>query len=248
MREQARLTLDEAAPHLDLTRSSLHRVETGLTQVSVHLARSMMDLYDQHVPDLLDTIRAARKRAWWHGYHADDLEFVAWEAGASHVSEWAVVRLPELLQTEDYTRALLRGSDRLADELAVRRMRQRRLVDDNPLAFTAMLDESALHNQVGEPEVMRTQLDHLVECSAWSAVTIRVLPASAGAAVRAAGFQILDFDHPDDLPVLYAEVPGGSLRKEGTETIAAARAIFDAVQAAALSCEDSRDFIARLTR
>ena len=248
MRVQARLTLDEAAPRLDLTRSSLHRVETGLTQVTVHLARSMMDLYDQYLPDLLDTIRAARKRGWWHGYRAADLEFVAWEAGASHAFEWAVVRLPDLLQIDDYARALLHGSDRVADELAVRRTRQRRLVDDNPLALTAVLDESALHNQVGEPELMRAQLDHLVECSAWPTVTIRVLPASAGARIRAAGFQILDFDHPEDPPVLYAEVPGASLRKEETESVAVARDIFDAVHAAALSCEDSRAFIAQLTR
>jgi DNA-binding XRE family transcriptional regulator len=249
MREQARLTLDEAAPRLDLTRSSLCRVETGLTQVTVHLARSMMDVYDQHVPDLLDTIRAARKRGWWQGYHAEDLEFVAWEAGASRVSECAVVRVPDLLQTEDYARALLHDSDRLADELEVRRMRQRRLVDeDNPLAFTAVLHELALRNQVGGHEVMRAQLHNLVGRATWTTVTIRVLLATAGARIRATGFQILDLDHPDDLPVLYAEFPGGALREEGAQSVAAARQILDTIHAAALSLDDSREFITQLTR
>jgi hypothetical protein len=59
------------------------------------------------------------------------------------------------------------------------------------------------------------------------------------------GFQLLDFDHPDDLPVLHAEVFGVALRKEGTETDVA-RTIFDTLQAAALSCEDSRGFITQL--
>lgn len=249
MREQARLTLDQAAPRLDLTRSALHRVETGYTQVSVHLARSAMDLYDQYLPDLLDTIRAARKRGWWQAYRAQDLEVVAWEAGASILSEWAVVRLPDLLQTEDYAAALLADTDSLADELAVRRTRQQRLIDQTgPLAFTAVLDESALHNQVGEPAVMRAQLEHLVACSSWPAVSVRVLPASAGARIRAAGFRLLDFDHPDDLPVMYAEVPGATLRKEEAESVTAARAIFETVQAAALSPEDTRTFITRLAR
>jgi DNA-binding XRE family transcriptional regulator len=249
MREQARLTLDQAAPHLDLTRSALHRMEVGQTQITVHLARSMMDVYDQRVPDLLDTIRAARLRGWWQDYHAEDLEFVAWEAGASHVYEWAVVRVPELLQTEDYARTLLPDTDHLADEMAVRRMRQRRLVDEsNPLALTVVVHESALRNQVGGYEVMRAQLHNLVGRAAWPSVTIRVLPATAGAHIRAAGFQILDFDHPDDLPVMYAEFPGGAVRKEGAQPIAAARQIFDSAHAAALSCEDSQEFITQLTR
>jgi DNA-binding XRE family transcriptional regulator len=246
MREQARLTLDEAAPRLDMSRSALHRVETGVTHVTVHLARSMMDLYDQYLPDLLDTIRAARQRGWWQSYRAADLEFVAWEAGASGVCEWAVVRLPALLQTDDYASALLRGSDRPFDELAVRRMRQRRLVAENPVAFTAVIDESALRNQVGGPEVMRAQLGHLVVCAARQAVTIHVLPASAGAEIRAPGFQILAFAHPDDPPVMYAEVPGGSIRKDEAASVAAARAIFDMMQTSALSCEDSQTFITRL--
>ncbi|MGH3876161.1 MAG: helix-turn-helix domain-containing protein [Actinophytocola sp.] len=249
MREQARLTLDDAAPRLDLTRSSLHRVEVGQTQISVHLARSMMDVYDQHMPDLLDTIRASRTRGWWHDYHAEDLEFVAWEAGASHVREWAVTRVPELLQTEDYARTLLPDTDHLADEMAVRRMRQRRLVDEhNSLALTAVVHESALRNQVGGYEVMRAQLHNLAGRTAWPTVTIRVVPAMAGAHINSSGFQILDFDHPDDLPVMYAEFPGGALREEGAQSVATTRQIFDNACAVALSREDSRTFITQLTR
>src|ERR1700742_3997213 len=82
MRHDARLSLDEAAPKLDLTRSSLHRLETGVTVANVHIARSMMDLYDVRMPDLLDVIRAARRRDWWHGYHVTGHEYIGWEAGA----------------------------------------------------------------------------------------------------------------------------------------------------------------------
>jgi transcriptional regulator with XRE-family HTH domain len=46
LREQSGMTLDEAAPRLDKTRSALSRVETGKTRADVHLVRSMMDLSD----------------------------------------------------------------------------------------------------------------------------------------------------------------------------------------------------------
>src|SRR5699024_1477821 len=54
LREKAGMTLDEAAPKLDKTRSSLNRIETGETRADVHLIRSMMDLYDHLEGDLLD--------------------------------------------------------------------------------------------------------------------------------------------------------------------------------------------------
>ena len=248
MREQAGLTLDQAAPRLDLTRSSLNRLETGVTQVNVHVVRSMMDLYDQYSPDLLDTVRVARRRGWWHGYRVADPDYVAFETGASHVLELAVARVPELLQTEDYARALVDGSADVGAELAVRRIRQRRLSGDSSLALTVVLDEAALRNTVGGPGVMRAQLARLVVCSSWSAVTVWVLPADAGARIRVGGFRLLGFDHPDDLPVVYLESAVGVLREEEAERVAGVRQAFDSISTAALPSDESRTFIEQLAR
>ena len=250
MREQARLTLDDAAPLLDLTRSALHRAESGGSQVSVHLVRSMMDLYDLYSPELLDTVRAARRRGWWHGYRITDLDYVAWEAGAAHVQEFAVIRVPELLQTEDYARVLrLGGAEDVGAELMARRIRQGRLNGDGAsLAVSVVLDEAALRNQVGDLAVMRAQLGHLVACSAWAGVSLRVLPAAAGAQMRAAGFRLLDFDHPDDLPVVFLESAVGVLREEDAERVAVVQRVFGSISAAALSVEESRTFIEQQAR
>ncbi len=247
MREHARLTLDEAAPRLDLTRSALHRAESGGSQVSVHLVRSMMDLYDQYSPELLDTVRAARRRGWWHGYRITDVDYVAWEAGASQVWEFAVARVPELVQTEDYARALLTDSEDLRAELAARHIRQGQLTGAaGRLAMSVVVDEAALHNQVGDRMVMRAQLDRLAECSAVAGVSLRVLPAAAGAQMRAGGFRLLDFDHPDDLPVVFLESAVGVLREEGEERVASVRRVFDSITAAALPVEETRAFIQQL--
>ncbi len=248
MRMQARLTLDEAAPRLDLKRSALHRVEIGVTRVSVHLVRSMMDLYDQYTTDLLDTVRAARERGWWDGLRVADLDYVAWEAGATCLSEFAAVRVPELLQTEDYARVLLADAKDLDAELAARRIRQDRLTGETTFAVSVVVDEAALHNQVGGSDVMRAQLGHLVDCSAWAGVTVRVLPAVAGAQMRAGGFRLLDFDHPDDSPVTYLDSAIGAIREEDTDRVAMVRQVFDSISTAALPVDESRTFIEQIAR
>jgi len=249
MRRKAGLPLEDAASRLDLTRSGLHRLETGMTTAHVHVARSMMDLYDHYMPDLLDMIRAARQRGWWQDYRVPNRDYLGWEAGAAAVREVAVVRVPDLLQTEDYARELLAGRDQLSDEVRTRRIRQARLNHpDLPLAFTVILDESSLRNCVGSPSMMRSQLAHVIECAEWTTVNVHVLPAGAGAAVRTAGFRLLEFDHPDDPPVLYADCVHGTVREDGDEQVAEARRAFDAIASKALSEEDSKTFIQRLSR
>jgi hypothetical protein len=241
--------MNEAADELDLTRSSLHRVESGMTKPTVHLVRSMMDLYDQYSPDLLDTVRAARRRSWWDRLPVGDLDYVAWEAGAGTVCEYAAVRVPELLQTEDYARVLLGEVEDLDAELSARRIRQGRLpAGGGSLVVSVVLDEAALHNQVSGPAVMRAQLDHLVACSASAGMSVRVLLASAGARMRAGGFRLLDFDHPEDLPVVFLDSAVGVLREEGAKRVASVRRVFDSITAAALPVDESREFIDRLAR
>ncbi len=249
MRLAAGLTLEEAAVRLDLKKSGLHRLESGGSLPHVHVARSMMDLYDQYVEDLLDTIRAARHRGWWQDYRVLNRDYLGWEAGAATLREVAVLQLPDLLQTEDYARELLADRDHLADEIKTRRIRQDRLTSsDGPLVFTAVLDESALRNSVGNAHVMRGQLARVVECAAWPTVEVRVLPASAGAGVRTAGFRLLAFDHSDDTPVVFADCAHATVREDEREQVHEAFRMFDAIASAALSEDDSVTFIERIAR
>ncbi len=215
----------------------------------MHIARSMMDFYDKFMPNLLDWIRASRRRGWWADYRVPNCDYLGWEAGAAAVREVAVVRLPDLLQTEGYTRELLAGRDHLADEVRTRRIRQARLTGPgSPLTFTAVLDESALRNCVGDPKVMRGQLVRIMECAERPNVDVRVLPADAGASVRTAGFRLLEFDDSDDLPVLYADCAHTTVREDRPEQVAEARRAFNTIASAALSEEDSMAFVRQLSR
>jgi transcriptional regulator with XRE-family HTH domain len=46
LREQAGLTLEEAAPQLDFSVSRLSRIENAQVRIDVHWVRGMLDLYD----------------------------------------------------------------------------------------------------------------------------------------------------------------------------------------------------------
>src|SRR6185437_1096164 len=70
----------------------------------------------------------------------------------------------------------------------------------------AVLDEGALRRVIGGREVMRAQLRYLIEMCDHPAVTLQILPFSAGAHRALGGpFTILRFAQPDLRDVVYIE-------------------------------------------
>jgi transcriptional regulator with XRE-family HTH domain len=61
-RKKTGLTLTETAAELEISTTALHRIEMGTGPVNVHLARSMMDLFDDRMDGLLDLVRQSRQR------------------------------------------------------------------------------------------------------------------------------------------------------------------------------------------
>ncbi|MEO3746017.1 helix-turn-helix transcriptional regulator [Plantactinospora sp. B5E13] len=105
------------------------------------------------------------------------------EERATLLRWWEPLLLPGLLQTEDYTRNLLRGgwlSDEVIDRTVdVRRDRRAVTVDrPQPPRISAIIGEFAL--TCGEPEVRREQLKHLLDLSQRPTVQVLVVPTSAG--------------------------------------------------------------------
>jgi transcriptional regulator with XRE-family HTH domain len=87
MRTRAKLTLEEAAKALYRSKSTLHRLENGETILDVHLAKSMMDLYDQYDPDLVDQVLRAREPGWWTTYGIENQGYIDVETEAAHVRD-----------------------------------------------------------------------------------------------------------------------------------------------------------------
>ena len=105
MREEAGMTLAEAAPRLAKTRSALGRIEKGETAADVHLVRSMMDLYNCRDDSLEDMVHEAKLPGWWVAYGIKDRGLHRPGDRGSRGGDLGLVYVPGLLQTEDYMRA-----------------------------------------------------------------------------------------------------------------------------------------------
>ena len=154
----------------------------------------MLQLYGVPGPQqdsLVQLARESRQKGWWHAY-SDTIEprfatYIGLESAASEIRIYEVTLIPGLLQTEDYARAVIAAGavdgapEAVERNVAVRMARQPTLLTEDPPQLWTVLDEAALHRRVGGSELMRMQLERLLEMSALPNVAIQVLPFGAGA-------------------------------------------------------------------
>ncbi|WP_411114382.1 Scr1 family TA system antitoxin-like transcriptional regulator [Streptomyces sp. 029-5] len=94
--------------------------------------------------------------------------------------------IPGLLQTEDYARALFsRHCPSLSEEIIEQhleaRLSRQKLLTRTPIVETCfIIGEAALTSTVGGPEVMRTQLQHLLKQGLLRNVEIQIMPSNSG--------------------------------------------------------------------
>ncbi len=256
LREAARLTLEEAAPRLDFSVSTLSRIETAQQGVTVHAVKSMLDLYDagDRWEELLSLARAAKQRGWWQAYGLGVQSYVGFETEASLVRDFTVSYVPGLLQTADYARAMFRVGNvwdsgaALENAVAVRTIRQERLSDaDEPLHLEAIVDEAALHRPVGGPAVHRAQLEHVLRAIELPTVMLQVLPTRVGAHPGVASpFTLLSFEDLGAPDIAYVEHTLGAVTFDKAPDVARARLCFDRLRAEALGLADSAEMVRRV--
>jgi hypothetical protein len=130
------------------------------------------------------------------------------------------------------------------DRLVQARMaRQQRLNGPNPPELHMVLSEGAIRREVGGPEVMRGELQHLIEMSKRPNVTIQVIPFKAGAHV-AADFSFVLFTPPDRPVVAYTEtLHDGLFVTETGRTQDYDRVVWPAVLSSADNPERSRKLL-----
>ncbi|SKA38236.1 Predicted transcriptional regulators [Marinactinospora thermotolerans DSM 45154] len=253
LRQVAGLSQEEAAERMGWNRSKLHRLEFGRNQkIKASDVIALCRLYgvsDAETDALADLARQSGKRSWWHRY-SDILPgpYIGLEAEATTIREYEVTLVPGLLQTEDYIRQILRHSagsseDEIERRVTVRLERQKILTrPDSPPRLWAILDESVIRREVGGPEVMKAQIQHLIDMSRLPNVDIQILRFSVGAHAGVAGsFVILDFSGMDQ--VVYIETDRDGFYLEDTDEVERYRLVYDKIQAAAGSTESTIAFL-----
>lgn len=180
------------AKSLGFTRNYWSAVENNRTLLAVDKLKNVLELlgFDQgETFELLQLREVARGRGWWDEPVVADLlteelrTLFGLEYGANKIRVYEGALIPGILQTEEYARAVLtadplHGLASVNNRVKIRRQRQRRLEDDEPVELTAMLSEAALVQQVSGPSVQRRQLEHLATVieSYPETVDIRVIP------------------------------------------------------------------------
>jgi hypothetical protein len=259
LREASALMIEDVAKHLECSMSRVSRIETGKSVARIRDVRDMLDLY--HVTDagqreqLLTLAKDAQQRGWWTEYEAvlsAGLDtYVGLEASAASIRSFQTHLVPGLLQTEEYSRALIRAGrpgespgniDRM---ISLRRRRQAMLAESGSLEVWAVLDEAVLRRPIGGVAVMRAQLARLLEADELPSVTIQVLPFARGVHPGLDGaFTIIGFPDPTDLDVVYVDCPAGNIFLEKQKDVRRHTTWFDHLRAAALPPDESAEFLA----
>ncbi|MFF3331124.1 helix-turn-helix domain-containing protein [Streptomyces sp. NPDC002888] len=169
------------------------------------------------------------------------------EARAVKISTFQTHMVHGLLQTEAYVRAVLGSLDEtdLDDRTAVRLARQRIFEKAMPPVLWAIISEAALCQEIGDTEVMRGQLAHLLSFESNPRINVQVLPFSTGAHAGLQGsFTLYRFEK--DPSIVYTEGYGSGHPTANPDTVSDCSLRYDHLQAAALSLRDSADLIRRV--
>jgi transcriptional regulator with XRE-family HTH domain len=259
LRERTDFTTTSAADALDdFSQSKVSRLERGVAKPKVRDVQALADLYGadaETIEGLKELARESKSTGWWHSA-AQSLPdrfrpYVGYEAEASEIKNLELHFIPGLLQTESYARGTFETAidvtpTDIERRTEVRMGRQRRLTEPEPLELWAVVDEIALHRQVGDRSVMYEQLFTLVERTKLSNVAVQVIPLNTAHAAPGYNFHLLGFDDPDDKPVLFIDSFPGGMATSNTSEIQRARRLWEHLRSKALSPKRSAALIEKI--
>ncbi|MFD0200827.1 MULTISPECIES: helix-turn-helix domain-containing protein [Saccharothrix] len=257
LREEAGLDFDDVVENLGYSKSKISRIESAYTGVSIVDTKALADLYGaspEKTALLLRLAKVAKKRGWWHVY-GDVLfdwfsEYVVLESEATAVNIFEIDLIPGLFQTPAYAWWSMRAyapdaTDEVINKRAELRQTRQRRVEDGSLSVWAIIDEAALHREVGGHEVHAEQLNHLSKLVERPNVTLQVLPFGKGQHMAmGTAFRLLKFlDFPS---VVYIENLTGGLYLDEAAEVARYSLVLDHLRATALDPNESFALIRRV--
>ncbi|MEU9241234.1 helix-turn-helix transcriptional regulator [Streptomyces sp. NPDC048385] len=175
-------------------------------------------------------------------------KFMAYSERAVAIRQYAAHVVPGLLQTEDYARAVLSvgrtlgSKEQLEERVTARLGRQERLNASDRPELWVVLDEAVLRRPVGGPEVMREQLERLLDAAAERQVIVQVLPFDQGEHdVMGGSLTVLTM--PDGSEAAYTEGAHYGQLVEDPDEVRSFALTYDRLRAAALPPLMSLDMI-----
>lgn len=225
MRLGAGASLEDAARALRVTPLTIRRLEKAEVALKPLYVEKLLETFGaerQEVDEFVDLAEQANKPGWWHSYRdavpSWFTAYVSLEAGAKTLRTYEPQYVTGLLQTPDYAHAVLRGGiphgsdEELARRVELRLRRQSLLEREDAPTLWVVMEEAVLHRVVGGPQVMREQLERLLEVCELAHVSLDIVPFTAGAHVGAcAPFTYFRFEEPELPDVVYSELLSASV-------------------------------------
>jgi transcriptional regulator with XRE-family HTH domain len=224
-RQQAGATLEQAATALRVTPLTIRRLEKAEVALRPLYVEKLLETYGadrQEIDEFVALADKANEPGWWYAYR-DVLPswfsaYVSLETGAKTLRTYEPHYVTGLLQTWDYARGVLRGGfpndddEELHRRIDLRLRRQTLLEGADAPTLWVVMEEAVLHRVVGGPEVMRDQMDKLLEVWELPHVSLDIVPFSAGAHVGAcAPFTYFRFEEPELPDIVYSEILSASM-------------------------------------
>ncbi|MER7969489.1 MULTISPECIES: helix-turn-helix transcriptional regulator [unclassified Streptomyces] len=258
LREARGITREAAGYSIRASESKISRMELGRVSFKTRDVEDLLTLYgitdEAERTSLLSLAREANVAGWWHSY-SDVLPswfptYVGLEGAASLIRVYEVQFVHGLLQTEEYARAVVRRGMRgesaadIEKRVALRLERQKYLLSENAPEFHIVLDEAALRRPYGDREVMRGQLQHLIDVSERPNIRLQVMPFGFGGHSGESGaFTLLSFPESDLSDVVYLEQLSSALYLDKAEDVAQYESALKELQQDSPGPDESRDLL-----
>jgi transcriptional regulator with XRE-family HTH domain len=265
-RESLGYGLEDAAKILECDRSKISRIETGQRGIRVKELRELLAEYgvaDKEQAALTAVAHQGRQQGWWQEYK-DVLtdagqDFVIMEAAATEILGYEPHRVPALLQTADYCRAVAAADPAFSHDaqrdhaVEVTLTRQRMVLAERQPRMQLLLGEGVLHQSVGGADVMRAQLAQLAAVADHgpdAGVTLQVLPFSAGAhtAAGCGGMAVLRFADTPGIGVIHLDALSGGVSLDGPDEVTRYLRAFAQLRLAALTPAASARLLREMAR
>ena len=256
LRVSAGMSFEDAAAALDVAPLTIRRMELAKGKWKLPYVKTLLEEYgipDEEARTFLALAREANQPGWWHRYR-DALPnwfsaYVSLEEEASLIRAYEPHYIPGLLQTGDYARTVLGAGLHDADEevarrVAVRMERQKLLTGAEPPELWVVMDETVLRRPMVPPEVMRAQIDHLIERIELPNVKLQIIPFGVCAHEGMYGsFHVFRFPHEEISDIAYVENLVGAVYLDEYDDVTNFQEALDRMCVMALPVQRTGDFL-----
>jgi transcriptional regulator with XRE-family HTH domain len=260
-REEVGVEVKDITRELGFSRNYWSAVENERKVLSEESLKKLLDLLEfgpKESAEMLALRDIAKDRGWWSDYSGlfdgELRRLYGLEHGAHGLRGYENLLIPGLLQTADYARAVIHPyvtvpRVQVEQRVQVRLRRQRRLDDEEPLHLTTIVSEAVLHQQIGGPDVLRGQLEHLIDLIERypDNLQLYVVPftATACSLFGAATVHLIDFENPRLPTVVWQETVTAWGVIDDPAQVNAISAAYDQALQQSLDLRDSKKLIQR---